>query len=120
MNKADRSTSVATSSNSATNRLLGAAVLALLGAGAGGWIAYDQADPFIQFVALTLAFASVLASITLAMLALGDEQAAAGPPHHADSCPTERGRRWNGTGSPRSSGGHLRGRHDTIDRHSPV
>jgi hypothetical protein len=120
MNKADRSTDAATAALCAANRLLGAAALALLGAGAGGWIAYDQRDPFIQFVALTLAFASTLASITLAMLALGSEASAVEPPRHADSRPTDRSRRWNGTGSPRSSGGHLRGRHDTMDRHSVV
>jgi hypothetical protein len=75
----------------------------MLGAGAGAWIAYDQVDPVVQFVALTLAFASVLASITLAVLALG--VIADTPPLRQQSgpCPLERGRRWNGTGSPRAS-----------------
>jgi hypothetical protein len=120
VNNADRSTSAATSSTSAANWLLGAAALALVGAGAGGWVAYHQMDPLIQFIALTLAFASVLASIALAMLALGDAQAAVEPPRHTDTCSMGRERRWNGTGSPRSSGGHLLGPHDTIDRHWPV
>lgn len=84
-------------------RLLGASALGLLGAGAGGWIAYQQVDPFIQFIALTLAFAGVLASITLAVLALG--VIADTPPVRPQTgpCPLERGRRWNGTGSPRTS-----------------
>lgn len=87
-------------------RLLYASALGLLGAGAGGWIAYDQVDPVVQFVALTLAFASVLASITLAVLALGEGEGKDDLPQQAGPCPLqERGRRWNGTGSPRAAAG---------------
>ncbi|MBX9963945.1 MAG: hypothetical protein K2Y35_12860 [Burkholderiales bacterium] len=101
------------SSGSVANRLLGASALGLLGAGAGGLIAYEQADPFVEFVALTLAFASVLTSITLAALALGSVELAPdssgrAPSRDTEAAPAEPERRWNGTGSPRSSGGHLR------------
>lgn len=101
-------------------RLLGASALGLLGAGAGGWIAYDQADPVVQFVALTLAFASVLASITLAVLALGVVEDVDDLPQQADPCPPERGRRWNGTGSPRAVVGHLRATRERSESGSAV
>lgn len=93
-------------------RLLYASALGLLGAGAGGWIAYDQVDPVVQFVALTLAFASVLASITLAVLALGEVEGKDHPPPQAGPCPLDRGRRWNGTGSPRAAVGQRWATHE--------
>lgn len=101
------------SSGAVANRLLAASALGLLGAGAGGLIAYEQADPFVEFVALTLAFASVLTSITLAVLALGSiemppDSSCRAPSRDTKAAPAEPERRWNGTGSPRSSGGHLR------------
>lgn len=100
-----RTSSEGTVPSPLATRLLGASALGLLGAGAGGWIAYDQVDPVVQFVALTLAFASVLASITLAVLALVEVEDMDDLPRPAGSCPLDRGRRWNGTGSPRTAVG---------------
>jgi len=95
--------------------------LGFLGAGAAGWIAYDQTDPFIQLVALTLAFASVLASITLAVLALSSLEEEGSPTRESDECSAVRGRRWNGTGSPRTmSPGAYRSPPEEIDRRSAV
>ncbi len=90
--------------------VLKAALIALLVAVATGWVAYDQSDPAVCLVALTVAFTAWLTSTTLMVLGLVSEA-------EEEVTPTDRAPsaapvlwRWNGTGSPRVVDSSLSGR----------
>lgn len=96
--------------------VLKAALIALLVAVATGWVAYDQSDPAVCLVALTVAFTAWLTSTTLMVLGLVSE-AEAEAEAEEEVTPTDRAPsaapvlwRWNGTGSPRLVDSSLSGR----------
>lgn len=90
--------------------VLRAALVALLLAVATGWIAYDQSDPAVCLVALTVAFTAWLTFTTLMVLELAKDVEEATLPT-ADA-PQEAGEpeRWNGTGTPRVMDDHSQSR----------
>lgn len=78
--------------------VLKAALIALLVAVATGWIAYDQADPAVCLVALTVAFSAWLTFATLLVVSLPEENA---EPSDAVAPWTDHPSTWNGSGLPR-------------------